>query len=335
VIYSRNGARRLRLAAALTAAAFALGVGLTARGEVSPEDRALAESLFLQARQLIAEGRHAEACPKLAESQRLDPAGGTLLNLAACWEAERKFISAWVAFHEALGVARRDGRSDREKFALTRIEGLRSRLSFLTVRLAPSRDVAGLELRRDRAVMRPAQLGAVIPLNPGPVTLEATAPGREPWRRVVDLKPGEHAVVVVPPLAPLRLARVAPPASGATTSLAVAATPTSPHRARLVSGVVVGAASLASLAVGTYFGVSAISKANDVGAHCQGDVCDETGISLDRAARRAAVAADVTIAVGIVGAAVATYLLVTALRRRVHLAPRLAAGGGLVVGGIW
>src|SRR5262245_37563455 len=49
-------------------------------------DAAAAEALFREGRQLMDSGAIAQACVKFEESLRLDPALGTMLNLAVCEE---------------------------------------------------------------------------------------------------------------------------------------------------------------------------------------------------------------------------------------------------------
>jgi hypothetical protein len=73
-----------RLAVATTAVATSL-VWITPVGAQSPNEAA-ATALFDEGRRVMAENHYAEACPKLAESERLAPSGGTLINLADCYE---------------------------------------------------------------------------------------------------------------------------------------------------------------------------------------------------------------------------------------------------------
>ena len=115
-------------------------------------DTATAEALFEQGKQLLRAGNAAAACPKLAESQRIDPSTGTLLALAMCHEADGKLASAWAEFTSVEARARNEGRSDREQAARTRAQALKPRLSTLEVRVSPQvAATSGLEIKRDGA----------------------------------------------------------------------------------------------------------------------------------------------------------------------------------------
>src|SRR5580698_8378696 len=104
--------------------AFALATGLglatlsgslPALAQPSPPARAAAAALFEDGRRLMGENKFAEACPKLEESQRLDPGMGTLYNLSVCFEAVGKIASAWVGFRDVAGQALASGQAQRER----------------------------------------------------------------------------------------------------------------------------------------------------------------------------------------------------------------------------
>src|SRR5262245_19473944 len=66
-----------------------------------PRDPLAGEALFQEGRRLRKAGELAAACEKLAVSQRLDPAAGTLANLAGCEEELGRIASAWQHWREA------------------------------------------------------------------------------------------------------------------------------------------------------------------------------------------------------------------------------------------
>ena len=65
-----------------------------ANREPTTQDRAIAEALFRDGKALIAAERINDACAKFQESERLDPALGTLLHLATCYAQVGKTASA-------------------------------------------------------------------------------------------------------------------------------------------------------------------------------------------------------------------------------------------------
>src|SRR4051812_22569154 len=69
-------------------------------------DQSLAETLFEEGRVLMQEGVLQQACAKFAESQRVAPACGTLLNLGVCHEKLGQTASAWTNYVDAMRLAR-------------------------------------------------------------------------------------------------------------------------------------------------------------------------------------------------------------------------------------
>src|SRR5690348_8189279 len=98
----------MRIRALPTGLAFLMSiVAAPARADTSAEDRAAADALFREGRALVKRGDYAAGCQKLAASQKLDPATGTLLALGDCYAREGRTASAWATFNEAIASARR------------------------------------------------------------------------------------------------------------------------------------------------------------------------------------------------------------------------------------
>ena len=209
-----------------------------------------AEALFTQGNALVTAGRYAEACPKLAESERLEPALGTRFNLANCYEHLGRTATAQALFLDVARAAHAAGKFERERLAKERAAALRPPTLRLDVRAsAPS-----LEIRLDDAVLTPATWSAERALDPGPHEVSATASGRSPWRWTGALREGTTKVTV-PELAPT----------------APAETPAAPPRAsgdsRRSLALAIGGIGMAGLAVGAIAGAIALSsrsRAEDV-----------------------------------------------------------------------
>jgi serine/threonine-protein kinase len=181
----------------------------------SATEVSLAESLYRKARELMHAQNYDEACPKFAESYRLDPATGTLLNLATCHEAQGKLATAWLEYSDALVASRRAGRQSRVKFAEERIAAIEPRLSRLTLQVAPEADDPNLQISLDGHAIGRAAVGIPTPVDPGRHLVEARAPGKKPWSESVEVGPNaDQKTVTVPALdhAPGSAPGTAPPA---------------------------------------------------------------------------------------------------------------------------
>ena len=315
--------------AALVAMLFVLGER-TADAQVT--DPAAAEALFQEGRRLLksVDGDVATACAKFDESQRLDPAIGTLINVAACQERLGRTATAWQSWRAA---ADQLGTTDqRRPLALKRAAALEKVLPRLIVTVGPDLiDDAAVEIRRDGIRMGRASLGLPLPLDPGPHLVTVVAPGRQMARYELSIRPRENRTLLVapgpespPPLQPVAeksnpttgVPVTATPVAGSAATLETEgpAFPRAGIRKTLAGWALIGAA---ALAVGTagYLGLGALDARHDAEASCPGPaamrLCLRSGsTALDRD-RHLSLGTDVALGAGVLLAGSGLFLLRT------------------------
>ncbi len=284
------------------------------RAEPSADDRALATALFRDGRALMVAGRVLEACPKLEESHRLDPSGGTILNLALCHEQQGAIARSWSEFSEAIAFARRDGRRDREQAAAAHAGALEPRLSKLTIVVPERARTPGLRIERDGRELGQASWSIAMPVDGGDHEVRATAPGRRPFSTKAAIAPElAVATIEIPPLEVDPLATLA--ADPMLASRSVATPPAPPllsPKARRRLGWSAGAAGVVQLAVAGVFGLRAFDKRQQSDDLCPNGVCaNPSGPDLNNQAGRAADVSTILAITGLASVAVAVYLLMT------------------------
>jgi hypothetical protein len=281
-------------------------VSATAHAEPTATERSVAESLFRDAKDLLRRGKTPEACEKLRASYKIDPAGGTLINLAMCHEIEGKTASAWTEFSEALAAAKKAARADREKAAREHLTALEPRLSHVTV-LAPTDGApAGLEVKLDGIAIESRALGTSIAVDPGEHVASATAPGKVPWQSKASFKEGEARTILVPSLANEAAPPPPPP-------------PPAPWKRPL--GIAATGAGAVLLGVGVGFGVNAINLGTRANDACPMRLCSPAGLTAASQAKAAANVSNGTLAAGGVLAAAGIVLLVLSMPSATEGAP--------------
>jgi hypothetical protein len=291
-------------------------------------DSAAAEALFREALELMNAKKYGEACPKLAESNRQDPASGTLLALALCYERADKTASAWAAYAEAASRARVEKRSDREAAATKRIHELEKKISKLSVVVPDAvKDTPGLSIRRDGEVLGDESWNVAMPVDPGKHHVTASAEGYQSFevdvtvggnadRKVLQIAALEKAESDGAPPPPLPPPKHDEPKGSGNASLQTV-------------GLVTGALGVVGLGVGTYFGISAISKNSDSKNGCDGNSCDEAGYQARSDARSAGNVATIGfVAGGVLLAAGVTLYVVGAPSKTEQTAVRVAPALG-------
>jgi serine/threonine-protein kinase len=276
--------------------------------------------LFDQGVRLMKQNSFAEACPKLEESERIDPAVGTLLYLGECYERVGKTASAWATFREASSLATTSNQPDRARVASGRAQDLESKLSRLSIELAPEvARIPDVVVKRGSQKLEPSLYGTPLPVDPGDYRIEVSAPGYETWSTPIKVEAGgASASVRVPGL--VKAPETAPPTPAATKSASTPgdASPLPPTKVeqglttQQTLAIVVGGVGLVGVGLGSYFGIRAIKRNGDADQYCSkpGLCQDQKGLDLTDDAKQDATASNIAFAAGglLLGTAAVLYL---------------------------
>ena len=152
--------------------------GLPASAQ-SNEQRA--DELFRQGQERLQIGLTREACELLASSHRLDPALGTLLNLALCHQKEGKIATAHREYVAAATWARERSEGEREQFARHRALALEADIPMLRIEVAGA--ARNLHVNLDGRALHATELEGDIAVDPGHHRVEVTAVAKRAWHK--------------------------------------------------------------------------------------------------------------------------------------------------------
>lgn len=276
---------------------------------------AAAEALFRQARDEMRRGDYESACPKLAESERLDPSSGTLLNLIVCEERLGRLAAAWVYASELVG--RLAPYDDRKPIAERKLAALTQRVPRLTVRLS-SRAPPDTKVVLDGVELGPSSLGLPVPVDPGAHSLVVTSKGRLERTAKLTMEEGRVYEWLAEPGAELdenTSTASAPARTFAAGGRDARKRPRSARPSESSSpprwlGWTAAGLGVAALAVGAVMGLMTLDRQRDVSDNCPNKVCSNASY-LDVAAdgRRLFVGALVAFGVGAAGLGAGIFVL--------------------------
>ncbi|HSO37540.1 MAG TPA: hypothetical protein VLT33_33675 [Labilithrix sp.] len=275
-----------------------------ASANAGPNDAAQAEALFNSGKEAMTHGDLATACARLGESYKLDPAVGTLLNLATCEERSGKLLIALEHFTAARSQLPKN--DFRVGFTNERIAALSPRIAHVTVRVPPS----GTRALCDGIEVPSTSWNVPLEMDPGAHAFVIETQGRPASHIDITLREGEERTVApdpeqAPPPAPVAV-RSAPP------------DPPPPSRA---PAYVVGGIGVAGLVTGVITGLVTMTAASTYKDHCHNGQCDSDGLSAASAGRTAQVVSPIAFAVGAVGVAAGVWLFVASSKTQVAVSP--------------
>lgn len=295
------------------------------------QSAAAAEALFQEGQAALERSDFETACPKLRESDRLDPANGTKLNLADCEEKRGHLASAWELYKKLADTL--PAGDERLGYSQQRAQALASRVPHLTFKLAPGAPPE-TQVSLGTVVFGSASFGTALPVDPGAHQIVVSA-GANKRTYQLNLAEAENTTLEISPLAD-----AAAPAPAATPVPTVPPpSPPAPVKDRgkplntRTLGFVLGGVGVVGLGVGAITGIIGLNHQATGDENCSDvrRVCNQLGADENDKARAMRPVSMAGFAIGIVSVGVGAYFVLTSRSdRKVALGGHVNADAALV-----
>ncbi len=313
--------------------AAALAVAADARA-----DSGAADALFKDAKQLMADGKIAEACTKFEASFREEELLGALLNAADCREQQGRLATAWAHFGHAIDIATKN-KDKRLQYATDRRTALTPRLPKLRVIVANA--VPEVKIYRGDQELTRGTFGESLPVDPGETVLQVTLNDDVLWDQTITLAEGQDVERTIDVK---KIYDAAPAVKQKRKQIEddkgrdVVSVPLPFFNGQRIAGLVVGLTGIAGAAIGFTFGGLALGEKSTVDENCatrpngKDTYCTKVGIDAASAAIDDAnvsqwtlIASGAVTAVGLTLFLTAPTSKISELDDRADLAPKLRA----------
>jgi hypothetical protein len=162
---------------------------LSARADPAVADQAA--DLFRQGREAMKGGNYGGACALFEASHRVDPAPGTLLNVAFCSEKLGRLRRAAEALESFLATT--DAADERRTRAAALLADVTERTPRVSIRL-PTWVARDAQVLVDGDSIAPEQWKAAVRLDPGRHVIEVRVPRSADQRRTLEVKERDRLV---------------------------------------------------------------------------------------------------------------------------------------------